>query len=126
MKYKLEVYAKVLAESIIAAKNREDEKKVLKNFMSILLANGDIKSARRIFEHTEWILAKRGRGEMVTIESARPLKPGVVEKVKKEFPKAGLVEERIIPTLVAGMRVRVNGERELDASLIAKLQKLFI
>jgi F0F1-type ATP synthase delta subunit len=125
MKYKLEVYAKALAESIISAKSHDDEKKVLKKFMSILLSNGDLSSAKRILEHAERLLAKKGLGDIVTIESARPMKPAVREKIVKQFPHAGYVQEELVPSLVAGVRIRVNDERELDASLTAKIQMLF-
>ncbi len=125
MKYKREIYAEALAESLSATKSRDEEKKVLANFLKMMVRNGDIGQARRVLEDAERVLAKLGKGDLVVIESARPLKANAKKKIEALFPKAGNIEERIMPSLVAGVRVRVNDERELDATLSTRLTKLF-
>lgn len=125
MKYKREIYAGALAQSLTAATTAAGEKKVLASFLKMMVRNGDIGQARRVLDHAERLLAKLGKGDMVVVESARPLKASSKKKIEALFPNAGNIEERILPSLVAGVRVRVNDERELDATLSTRLTKLF-
>jgi F0F1-type ATP synthase delta subunit len=125
MKYRTHDYASALAESLIHAKTREDEKKMLARFMKILVRRGDIGRAKSILETAERILAKAGKGDLVTVESARKLTAAQHATIEKSFAHAGRIEMKITPHLVAGVRVSVNDERELDASLGTKLTNLF-
>lgn len=125
MKHRPEQYANALAALLAAAGSREEEKKILGNFLRIAVRNGDVRAARRALERTELLLAKRGNGDMVTVESARPLHEKDRVTITRAFPKTARVEERVNPSLVAGVRITINGERELDGTLASKLNRLF-
>ena len=47
------------------------------------------------------------------------------EKIKHNFPEKDYIDFKINPELVAGMRVTVDGEEELDNTLNQKLKNLF-
>jgi len=105
MKHKAKEYAKALAEV---------KKFNLKNFLRLLEKNGDRKKLKEIVALAEKMLYRK-----ITIETAR--------KVKVAWPKkkSDLIEEKINPSLIAGVKITVNGEKQLDFSLKNKLEKIF-
>lgn len=125
MKYTARLYADALAAALHEATSREQEKTIIGNFAKLVLKRGDEALLPKALELAERLLAKQGKGDVVVIESARPLSNADRTKFTKQFSKAGHVEERIVPSLVAGVRITVNDERELDASLVARLRTLF-
>lgn len=121
MRYAPELYAKALAAvahgNLAPAKERE----IVKNFLTLVRANGDGGKLPKIVEAAEKLLrAKTGRRRVV-IESARPL--GIL--LKKFSAGADAVEEKIDPALIAGVRITVNDELQYDGSLRHKLDTLF-
>src|SRR3989344_1143796 len=113
MKYKAKEYAKAIAQI---------EKFDARKFFQLLLKNGDLKKAKEIVRLAEkFILAKSGNKKVV-LETAR--KTGSQEIAKKIIAKGDIVEEKINPALVAGVRVIINDERQLDFSLQKKLQQI--
>ena len=59
------------------------------------------------------------------IETAREMSDSQNELLKHKFSNKDHVEFKINPELVAGVRITVNGEEELNNSLQNKLNKLF-
>ncbi len=105
MKHKAKEYAKALV----------DVKKFnLKNFLRVLEKNGDRKKLKEIVA-----LAERMMYRKIMIETAR--------RVKVVWPKKknDLIEEKINPDLIAGVKITVNGEKQLDFSLKNKVEKIF-
>ncbi len=109
MKVKAKDYAKALV----------DVKKFdVKQFLRILQRNGDMKKAKEIIVWAEkMVLEKRGNQKIV-VETARPQKIGLGKK-------GDVVEEKVNPSLVAGVKITINGEKQLDFSLKNKLEKIF-
>lgn len=105
MKYKAKDYAR----AIVGAKKFDVEV-----FLKLLERNGDQKKLKEIVAWVEKIKYKK-----VIIETAR--KAGV----KWHFGKNSIVEEKINPELIAGVRIMVNGEKQLDFSLRNKLEQIF-
>lgn len=125
MRYTHDTYAKALANLLSSARSREEQKKLLAIFAKVAIRNGDAGTMVKTLSRTEELLAKRGKGDLVMIESARPLAPKLRRELGDKIPKGSHVEERVNPALIAGVRVTINGERELDASLKARLDRLF-
>lgn len=125
MKYGVTIYAKALAKAMLETKEPGKEKKILSGFFKVIAKNGDTRLARKILDETESILAKHGQGNIVRVESARSLRETDRKKIMEAFRDAGRIDESIIPSLVAGVKITVNDERELDASMSARLRKLF-
>jgi F0F1-type ATP synthase delta subunit len=69
-------------------------------------------------------VAKQG-GHMVAIELAREVSASAQTALKNAFSDADRIETRINPDLVAGVRVTIDHERELDLSLRGKMRTLF-
>lgn len=125
MKYRVDMYAAALADVLANARTREEEKKALANFTKLAIRNGEAARIAKILSRTEEFLAKRGAGDLVTVETARPLSPALRREIEAHVPKKTLVRETITPALGAGVRITVNGSRELDATLKSRLDRLF-
>lgn len=112
MKVKVKDYAKALV----------DVKKFdAKHFLRILQKNSDMKKAKQIIALTEQLLLKKSGNKKITLQTAREIK-----KMSTRFAKKGdVVEKEVKPELVAGVKIIIDGERQLDFSLKNKLEKIF-
>jgi len=123
MKYPAHIYAKALAEAITAPGAGGDV--IAKNFQALLLRNGDEAHARKIVEEAARFVRGKHGIRKVTIESAREL-GAAQRKIVAALTKPGdVIESRIDPELVAGIRLIVNDELQFDGSLKGKLDKIF-
>jgi|SRR3989344_4058856 len=121
MKYKPKVYAGALVESLLEKK--ADEKKIAINFLKLLQKNQDTKKAKEILTLAEKLLLQKTGNKKVVLETARRTD---TQGIIKSFVKKGdIVEEKIHPELIAGIKVVVNGDRQLDLSLMNKLNNIF-
>ncbi len=118
-KYKAKTYAEALANLDVKA----DEKKVVNNFLRLLERNGDMKKAPEIITQTEKLLLKKSGNKKVVLQLARK---AADKDIKGEFAKKGdIVQEKINPSLIAGIKVIVDGNKQLDLSLLHKLNNIF-
>ncbi len=123
MRYPANIYAKALSEAITDP--QADAGKIAKQFFALLQKNGDEVHAQKIIEEA----ARFARGaegiRKVVVESARPL-TAKQKKMLDSFVKSGdVVQERIVPEIVAGVRVLVNDETMFDGTLKQKLDHIF-
>src|SRR3989338_10288687 len=121
MKYKSQTYAVSLANAI--SEGNVDDKKIVANFLVLLQKNQDIKKAKEIISLTERILLARAGNKKVILEKARNVFTDTF--IKKFTRKGDEVEEIINPNLIAGIKVIVDNEKQLDLSLSAKLENIF-
>lgn len=105
MKYKAKDYAKAIIET---------KKFNLQNFLRLLEKNSDVKKIKAIIAEVHKL-----KHRIVMIEMARET------KTVWRFQKNDLIEERICPELVAGARITINGEKQIDFSLKNKLEQIF-
>jgi len=120
MKYLAKNYAKALVQLLLDGAPLE---KIAVHFFALLRKNGDIKKMRQIIPLTERLLYKKTGAKRITIETAR-----IADRtnILKGFIKKGdMVFETINPALIAGIKIRVNNEKQLDFSMQKKLQELF-
>lgn len=111
MKYAPSMYAKAFWEV------QPDAKK----FFDAVKNNGDGTRVDKILEAIEEHATKTHGGHMIHLEFARE-----TELAKKfEFALKDHVRVSINPSLVAGVRMTIDGEQELDASLQRKLHRLW-
>lgn len=137
MKYKSQIYAKALADLMMDEKL--NDKKIADNFLKLLGKNKDLKNAKKIVELAQiYYLAKKGN-KKILLEMARPLAAtpvakgnlGAARKTKAEnilkflFKTGDIIEEKINPEVIAGIKIIVNNEKQLDFSLRRKLDKIF-
>ena len=124
MKYSPKLYAKALSELAAAPLVKNEETELVKNFLKIVKKNNDAHQTKKIFEETEKLLRMKSGRRKIAIESARKI--NYISAGLKSFLKAGdIIEERINPELIAGIKITVNDETQFDGTLARKLKKLF-
>jgi F0F1-type ATP synthase delta subunit len=127
MKYAPHVYARALVEVLSApvtgpGKKTDDE--LAKNFLALVRKNGDERYLRKILEEASRFARGKSGVRKVTVESARALTP-LQKAALAHFAKPGdIVEERIDPDLIAGIKIILNDEMQFDGSLKNKLNRV--
>lgn len=124
MKYPAHFYAKALAEVIMEASGkREDE--IVQRFIALVRKNGDEAHLRKIVEEAARFVRGKSGVRKVTMEIAR-VPGGAQRKMLQHLTKPGdVIQEKINPELVAGVKIIVNDELQFDGSLKGKLDKIF-
>ncbi len=122
MKYPAHIYAKALVEVLAASdgsKSRDDA--AAKNFLALVRKNGDEGHLEKILEEASRFARGKSGVRKVTIASAREL-TGSQNAAMAHFMKEGdVVERRIEPELIAGVKIVINDELQFDGSLKNKL-----
>ena len=123
MKNKSKNYAKALAEIILAGK--ASEKKIVDGFLKLLEKDGQQRHANEILDLTEEIiLAAKGK-KKIYFETARQMTAKQKKMLDSVAKPGDVVKEKINPELIAGIKIIINNNRELDASLQNKLNNIF-
>ena len=97
---------------------------VTRNFVQLLDRHGVLKDAERIIRAIEMGLTKKHGGKWIEVEYAREVGAHLRRTVLTAFRPEDHVEERMNPNLVAGVRITVDGAREIDQSLTRRMQEL--
>jgi len=119
---KAKLYAKALAEIILA--NKADGKKVVNNFVKLLVSQGLEKKAKEILELTESMLLQKQGKRKITIETARKATAGQKKLLDSLVKKGDIVKEKINSELIAGIKIIINDSQQFDGSLQSKLSKI--
>ncbi len=121
MRYKSKIYAEVLVDLITGKK--VEENKIINNFLKLLEKNGDMKKAKEIISLAEAIFLKKTGNKKIILETARKID---TKNIVKDFIKKGdVVEEKINPEIISGIKIIINNEKQLDFSLFKKLNEIF-
>lgn len=123
MKHSPALYARAFAE-VLSAKKTTDEA-IVKNFAASVLRRGDEAHWDKIIREVERLVRKIHGARLVVIESARPLSKTQQKSIREAFSSSDVVEERISPDLIAGVKITVDGIRQFDGSLAEKVHKMF-
>ena len=107
MKYPAHIYAKALAEVIVAAEGagEKEQDAIVARLVAFVRKNGDEAHLRKIVEEAARFVRGKSGVRKVMMETARPL--GAQQKKKlAAFIKTGdVVVEKINPELVAGVKM---------------------
>ena len=125
MKYSSKIYAKALSDVIGRRLDPEKENSVAKNFLSLVIKNGDARKLGKILELAEEMVVEKSGRRKITIETARPLAGSLGQTVKNIFKESDIVKSEIDPSLVAGIKITINKDLEWDGSLKKKIENLF-
>ncbi|OGZ54178.1 MAG: hypothetical protein A3B25_00675 [Candidatus Ryanbacteria bacterium RIFCSPLOWO2_01_FULL_48_26] len=99
---------------------------VVKNFIETIKKNNDWAKRRQIREACEKEWRKVHGKSLVVIESARELNGEQRARVSKQWKDKGhSVEYKIYPSLIAGVKIVIDEEKQFDGSLNNKLRKVF-
>lgn len=123
MTYTPEIYARAAREAINEAPAGERDA-IVKRFVRAAARRGDARKLSAVVKELERSEVRAKGGRMVTVEFARPL-GHVMSKFENLLKSADHLENRINPDLIAGARITIDGERELDFSLSRRLNKMF-
>ena len=117
------MYAQALIDTLLDGKTAPQGKKVADNFAALLKKNGDTHKIRDIVFLAENLLYKKTGQRKMVLEVAREMKKS---SIMKPFLKEGdFFEEKVNSQLVAGVKIVVNNDRQLDFSLRRKLEEIF-
>jgi len=111
MKYKPKQYARALMRV---------KKLDISIFLALLKKNGDIKKLKEILIASEKLLLEKSGNKKVVVETARKTSAG-----KQFVEKGDILEEKINPDLIAGVKITINGEQQLDFSMKKILNNIF-
>ncbi len=125
MKIKSKIYSKILVDLIIEKKTPAEQKKVIDRFFKFLEKNGDLKKTREIISLSEILLFKKTGDRKITLETARPLVAVSNVKSSLKIKKGDFISNKINPDIIAGIKITVNSEKQLDFSLKSKLDRIF-
>lgn len=121
MKYKSKIYAKALID--IVTDKKVDQSKIIGRFFKLLEKNGDMKKVKEIVALAEKLFFKKTGKKKIVLETARDIK--IKNLLNNIFGLNNFIVEKINPEIVAGVKIIVDGEQQLDFSLQSKLDKIF-
>ena len=125
MKHSVNDYAHAFAAVAAGKHSPAEQAKLVQNFVSLVRRNGDAALLPKVLGEAGRLVREKEGIRKLTIETARPLAGKMRESVRHMAHAKDVVEEKVVPELVAGMRVTIDDERQFDASLSHKLQKMF-
>ena len=123
VKYKVKDYAKALTE--VLSDNKLSDKKVAEGLIKLLERQNDLNKSKEIIDLTEFLLAKQSKKKSVVFETARKLSENQKKMLLKSTEKGDIVKEKINPELIAGVKIIVDNEKQLDQTLLKKINSLF-
>src|SRR3989344_4325457 len=104
-------------------RKRADSKKIAVNFLTLLKKNGELKKAKEILTLAQALLLKKTGNKKVIFLTARNID---VKPLMDSFVKKGdSVQQKINPHIVAGVKIIVDDNKQLDLSLLHKLENIF-
>lgn len=124
MRYSPDNYAKAFLAAI-ANKAPEEQQSAIRRFLAAVKKFGDAGNLNKILAALELAITKERGGREVVMESAREVLPQLRKELEAKFKPEDLIRERTNPTLIAGIRILIDGEWMVDVSLKRRLEKLF-
>lgn len=118
-----ELYARALLSAL--DDEPKDTRAVMRRFLAVVKKHRDSRLLPKILAQLERLMVKAEDGHLVTVESARPLEESAFRTIRGAFGAKDRVHAKISPDLIAGLRIVVDGEWVVDASMRKKLSKLF-
>lgn len=123
MHYPADIYARVFIACAHEAPHGEHA--LMQTFLKTIEKNGDMPHRRKILAALEREFARDTGGRLITLEFAREVSPSMVRRITGVFGKRDRTTVNVNPELIAGVRITVDGEEELDATFARKLKILF-
>jgi F0F1-type ATP synthase delta subunit len=115
----------IALKSVLDATPAPEQVAVIRRFVRILSRRGDRVQGPKITQEFEKLVTEAAGGQLVVIESARPLPERALDLLRRHFGDKDRVSLKINPELIAGVRVTINGEKELDNTMAKKLKGMF-
>jgi len=123
MKYNYKIYAKALVSALDEAQDLAQKEKIIKNFLALIQKNKDTRQLKKIIDFASKIIYKKEGRQKIILETARP-QNNLKNLFQKFFSEKDIIEEKINPNILAGIRIIINDEKELDFSFKKRLELL--
>jgi len=123
MKYNYKIYARALVFALEEAQNLAQKEKVIKNFLFLVQKNKDTRQIKKIIDFASRIIYKKEGRQRIILETARP-QNNLKNLFQKFFNEKDIIEEKINPNILAGLRIVFDDEKELDFSFKKRLELL--
>lgn len=124
MKHSPDTYARAFLNALDETP-RSKRGILAKRLAAAIRRNGDLAKAEKITSAVEQALVAKAGGRWVRVEVARALDTASLAGVTRNFERRDRIEITARPALIAGVRITVDGERELDSTLQRKLKRMF-
>ncbi|MCL4392232.1 F0F1 ATP synthase subunit delta [Patescibacteria group bacterium] len=125
MKIPSKLYAKVFSE-VTKGKSPEEIKKMAERLAGLIDRNGDAGRKEEILKFAERYARELRGKHLLNVETARELPDHFYEEIAEKLGKGKYdIEKHINEELVAGAKLTVDDERELDMTLRTILKNLF-
>lgn len=115
MKYSIHQYAEALLLAL-EDKNKQERREVTGRFLEVLREKRDWAKLAQIIKTLELLYLKKAGFHKIVLESAAPAGAKIKSEVKKILGEKIVIEEKVCPELMAGIRILVDGELFIDAS----------
>jgi F0F1-type ATP synthase delta subunit len=123
MKYNYKIYARALVSALDEAQDLAQKEKIIKNFLALIQKNKDTRQLKKIIDFASKIIYKKEGRQKIILETARP-QNNLKNLFQKFFSEKDIIEEKINPNILAGIRIVINDEKELDFSFKKRLELL--
>jgi len=123
MKYNYKIYARALVSALDEAQDLVQKEKIIKNFLSLVQKNKDARQLKKIIDFASKIIYKKEGRQRIILETARP-QNNLKNLFQKFFNEKDIIEEKINPNILAGLRIVFDDEKELDFSFKKRLELL--
>ncbi len=124
MRYSALIYADAFLKSVKNAPI-SSVAAMVQRFIRVVEKNGDAPHLSRIADVIEKKMIRQNGGKTVTLEFARPLERTLVDTLRANFDEKDQITVVTNPELIAGVRVTINEEEELDHSMARTLKTMF-
>ncbi|MBI2637849.1 MAG: F0F1 ATP synthase subunit delta [Candidatus Sungbacteria bacterium] len=124
MRYTTRQYAQALYD-VLRHTTEEKRGEVIKRLYMVLSRQRILSSYERILQGTERIFLKENGIKKVVLETPLRASRDMKKEIQDILGKKILLQEKIDPDLLAGIRIRINDEMLIDASAKTQVMKLF-
>jgi F0F1-type ATP synthase delta subunit len=122
--FKVKLYAQSLADIIWNGKSQD--KKIVDNFVKLLVNSGYIGKSEEILKMAEDVLLSKQGKRKIIFETARKTTGNQKKMLDRFIEEGDVVKEKISPELIAGVKITINDSHQLDVSMQRKLQNIKI
>jgi F0F1-type ATP synthase delta subunit len=102
----------------------EEKNKIMAGLIRTLNVSGDIGNAEKVIASIEEKIARKEGRVKIKVYAARILHESLLDKIKNAFGNEALVHQVIDPEIIAGVKLVVNDEIMIDATLKKKLERI--
>lgn len=122
MKYPPHIYADAFLS--LMETHPEEKNKIMAGLVRALNVSGDIGNAEKVIASIEEKIARKEGRVKIKVYAARILHESLLDKIKNAFGNEALVHQVIDPEIIAGVKLVVNDEIMIDATLKKKLERI--